>query len=109
MHSDFLLLTSSRLTVRLDLPGTGYRAARFDWTTQVRQVTLDGQGTFLTHEKEYEDDPIHQGWGLAGEFGIALIFLAPKRLLLFRRKPSAWAKKLSAVTLDHHFTTFLHT
>lgn len=62
-------LSSDRLSVVLSAPGALYTGPRFDWTTQVRQVTLDGH-TFLTREKEGLLDPSAQGWGLAGEFGI---------------------------------------
>lgn len=62
-------LSSDRLSVILSAPGALYTGARFDWTTQIRQITLDGH-TFLTREKEGLLDPSNQGWGLAGEFGI---------------------------------------
>lgn len=63
-----LAFGNERLRVVLDPPGAVYTGARFDWTTQVVQVTLDGV-PFLTREKT-TDEPL-QGWGLAGEFGIA--------------------------------------
>lgn len=64
-----LTLRTDRLDVLIDLPGARYRAARFDWTTQVRQVVLDGRWAFLSEEAP-EGDPARQGVGLAGEFGI---------------------------------------
>lgn len=63
-------LRTERLEVVIDDPGTGYTASRFDWTTQVRQIVLDGTHALLTHEKESDPSPAAQGWGLAGEFGI---------------------------------------
>jgi hypothetical protein len=63
-------LVTSRLSVAIDAPGTAYRGPRFDWTTQVRQVTLDGRLTFLTQERDDNQWPEYQGRGLAGEFGI---------------------------------------
>lgn len=63
-----LTFGNQRLSVVLEAPGAVYTASRFDWTTQVVQVTLDGV-PFLTREKT-TDDPL-QGWGLAGEFGIS--------------------------------------
>lgn len=62
-------LASDRLTVVLDPPGTRYLGPRFDWTTQLRQVSLDGH-SFLTREILKDPAPGAQGWGLAGEFGI---------------------------------------
>lgn len=59
---------NERLRVVLEPPGAVYTGSRFDWTTQVVQVTLDGV-SFLTKEKTTAEP--NQGWGLAGEFGIA--------------------------------------
>lgn len=64
-------LASSRLEAVIDAPGAGYTGSRFDWTTQVRQVLLDGRHPFLTREHRDDEAPGTQGWGLAGEFGIA--------------------------------------
>jgi len=63
-------LSTSRLEVVIDDPGAAYAGSRFDWTTQVRQVTLDGRHRLLTLENEADPSPADQGWGLAGEFGI---------------------------------------
>lgn len=63
-------LSTSRLEVLIDAPGASYLGSRFDWTTQVRQIILDGRHRLLTREKEADSSPADQGWGLAGEFGI---------------------------------------
>jgi hypothetical protein len=63
-------LHNERLEVLIDDPGAGYTGSRFDWTTQVRQITFDGKHRLLTREKEGVESPAAQGWGLAGEFGI---------------------------------------
>lgn len=62
-------LASAHLNVTFDAPGTFYEGSRFDWTTQVRQITI-GDVTFLTSEHPPSHASPSQGWGLAGEFGI---------------------------------------
>jgi hypothetical protein len=69
MDSSFTLATD-QLAVAIDAPGTRYKGARFDWTTQVRQVVLGGEFSFLTQERNDDQWADYQGRGLAGEFGI---------------------------------------
>ncbi|HTH14030.1 MAG TPA: hypothetical protein VMB23_06520 [Spirochaetia bacterium] len=69
MDPSFSLVTS-RLNVTIAAPGTLYLGARFDWTTQVHRVILDGAFPFLTQERYDDQWAEYQGRGLAGEFGI---------------------------------------
>jgi len=66
---DPIVLRSPALEAVLDPPGSRYTAARFDWTTGLRQLRFRGR-PLLTREKEGDEDPSAQGEGLAGEFGI---------------------------------------
>ena len=63
-----IVLRSDRLAVEFSQPGSVYRGTRFDWTSFVTQVTLDGQHTFCTRESL---KPGHGtgGMGLCSEFG----------------------------------------
>jgi hypothetical protein len=45
-----IVLRSERLAVEISQPGDVYRGTRFDWTSFITQVTLDGQHTFCTRE-----------------------------------------------------------
>ncbi|BDI31460.1 hypothetical protein CCAX7_35110 [Capsulimonas corticalis] len=62
-------LRSPRLSVEIDVPGARYRGSRYDWTSFVRQVTLDGAHTFCGVESPIPGQG-DGGVGLCGEFGI---------------------------------------
>jgi hypothetical protein len=56
-------LTTSRLSVTVDEPGTTYRGSRFDWSGIASQVVLDNTHSFLSQES---------GGGYVGTAGIGL-------------------------------------
>lgn len=64
-----LTLKNDAWTLEWSPPGHLYRGSRFDWTTQVIQVSGNSY-PFLTREKIHEDSRENQGQGLAGEWGI---------------------------------------
>ncbi len=65
------LLESSRLTVGWEYPGEGYRGTRFDWTSQIVSIELDGTHRFGSAEYPRDDARHFEGGrGLSCEFGI---------------------------------------
>lgn len=66
---DDLLLENDRLQVTVAAPGTQYVGTRFDWTGNVKQITLDGTHDFLTQEQPV-GSPKPGGFGLHNEFRI---------------------------------------
>lgn len=63
-------LSSDRLNISVDNPGSSYRGPRFDWTGICLQVVLDDKHTFCATES-CDDYKGTKGIGLSGEFGIA--------------------------------------
>lgn len=61
-------LTSPRLSVDWAEPGSYYNQSRFDWTSFITQVMLDGTTTFCVPESV--DGSGTGGCGLCSEFGI---------------------------------------
>jgi hypothetical protein len=66
--TSIIILHSGRLEVEIALPGTVYRRTRFDWTSFITQVTLDGQHTFCVPE-DYDSQKGTGGIGFCCEFG----------------------------------------
>lgn len=68
---DSIELRSPRLRVRLALPGSSYRSTRFDHSSFVVGLELDGRHQFASAERD-ADHPLHDrgGQGLSCEFGI---------------------------------------
>lgn len=62
-------LHSERLSVDIARPGAGYQGARFDWSSFITQVTLDGTHTFCAAEGTSGSDKGVKGAGLCCEFG----------------------------------------
>ena len=63
------ILTNKQLALHLDLPGEIYRAARFDWTGLITQVSWNNiQLTGLERDDAAQEDAF--GKGLYNEFGI---------------------------------------
>lgn len=62
-------IRSERLVVEIAEPGTVYRRSRFDWTSFITQVTLDGQHTYCIPES-FDPNEGTGGDGLCNEFGI---------------------------------------
>lgn len=61
-------LSSNRLTVELMIPGTEYQGSRYDWSSMIKQVTLDNNHSFLSGER-YADGSVGMGGvGLASVF-----------------------------------------
>ena len=48
---DTVTLENERLKAIIEIPGSRYARSRYDWTGIVRQITLDGNHTFLSGEK----------------------------------------------------------
>lgn len=63
------ILRSARLTVEIAAPGSMYSGARFDWSSFVTQVTLDGRHRFLSPESQRPGAGTG-GSGLCCEFDI---------------------------------------
>lgn len=63
-------IRSSRLEVRIREPGEVYRASRFDWSTNVDSIVLDGTHQFASAESLDPADRNTRGAGLHAEFGI---------------------------------------
>jgi len=63
-----LVIKNKRLEVEIHRPGSVYRNSRFDWSSFVTQVTLDGVHTFCGAENASGKDG---GLGLCCEFGHA--------------------------------------
>ena len=63
---EFIQLKNSRLEVKIQYPGTGYRFTRFDWSGIVEQVTLDGEHTFCSCESKDGQAVPNGGVGLCG-------------------------------------------
>lgn len=61
-----IILRSDRLTAEILLPGADYRGSRYDWSSMVTQVTLDGTHTFLSGEQYADGSTGMGGRGLAG-------------------------------------------
>lgn len=72
MKPSTLSLTSSRLSIQLALPGVHYRTSRFDWTTGVYSILLDGRHQFASSEVQDPELLPFRGQGLACEFGIRI-------------------------------------
>ncbi len=64
-----LSLQSERLAVEISQPGSYYCGSRFDWTSFITQVTLDGKHTFCAAES-LKPGKGTGGAGLCNEFGI---------------------------------------
>lgn len=60
-----IILHSSRLTAEFLTPGTDYCGSRYDWSSMVTQVTLDGKHTFLSGEHYADGSTGMGGRGLA--------------------------------------------
>jgi hypothetical protein len=64
-------IESSRLKVGYELPGAAYRNTRFDWSSLIVSIELDGGRRFASSEYEVCDDRyLDGGRGLVCEFGI---------------------------------------
>ena len=63
-------IASSRLLVDIDEPGSRYAGTRFDWTSQVASVRLDGSTEILGQELPPGEFRADRGYGLHCEFGI---------------------------------------
>lgn len=70
-NNNFLKIKSSRLEVEMLKPGTVYKRSRFDWTSFITQVKLDGCNTFCTSESLKENEG-SGGAGFCNEFGIRM-------------------------------------
>jgi hypothetical protein len=64
-----IVLQSDHLTIEIAQPGSVYSGTRFDWTSFITQVTLDGTHTFCVPES-LEPGQGSGGVGLCNEFGI---------------------------------------
>ncbi|MBN1876407.1 MAG: hypothetical protein JXA33_19440 [Anaerolineae bacterium] len=69
IESSPIFLQNDRLTVEVAQPGSVYAGTRFDWTTFITQVTLDGTHTYCVPES-LEPGQGTGGSGLCNEFGI---------------------------------------
>jgi hypothetical protein len=65
-----MILGNSRLRVTIEEPGQRYLGTRFDRTSIVSSVVLDGQTEYLSQELAQADSRTDRGIGLACEFGI---------------------------------------
>ncbi len=63
-----IIISSDRLKVEVARPGSVYRRTRFDWTSFITQVLLDGNHTFCTSE-DADPNKGTGGIGLCSEFG----------------------------------------
>ena len=61
-----ILLRSGRLTAEILTPGTDYQGSRYDWSSMLTQITLDGNHTFLSGERYAGGATGMGGKGLAG-------------------------------------------
>ncbi len=66
-----ILLKNNKLRIEIDKPGQNYRAARFDWTGKITQITFDNKFTFCTEETLNPELANITGRGLYNEFGIS--------------------------------------
>ena len=64
------ILRSKRLEIRIREPGEIYRASRFDWSTNVDSIILDGKHQFASTEILDSAKARVRGGGLHSEFGI---------------------------------------
>lgn len=70
MDPQTIVLSSPRLQASIQVPGSIYASSRFDWSSQVVSLLLDGTHEFLTREEADGSLPDRRGHGLATEFGI---------------------------------------
>ncbi len=66
-----IILKNNKLRIEIDKPGQNYRAARFDWTGKITQITFDNKFTFCTEEILNPELANITGRGLYNEFGIS--------------------------------------
>lgn len=62
-----IVLKNERLKVEIAEPGSAYRGTRFDWSSFITQVTLDGEHTFCQPESQVAGEGTG-GIGLCCEF-----------------------------------------
>ena len=63
-------ISNTSLELEVQEPGSVYRAARFDWTGQITQITFKDRHTFCTDEVLSTNLFHNTGRGLYNEFGI---------------------------------------
>ena len=71
MPGEPIVLLNERLKVEIAYPGTVYRGSRFDWTSFITQITLDGRHTFCVPEQDQPGKGTG-GIGFCNEFGIRM-------------------------------------
>ena len=63
-----IILQNERLKVEICKPGVDYTADRFDWAGIIKQVTLDGEYTFLSKEDPFDAENKSGGIGIINAF-----------------------------------------